>query len=441
MPETSLPSRANSSRLSWEKRLLFVGIGTAILLGLTELAAHLAFWATTGRPFSPARLHRQQAALAEGEVATGQGDNALLALHPYLGYVYSPTADPSFAAFHGSGVNDLGFIDPQKSIHKRSPEKVIIGVTGGSVAFWFSALGLQELERELKKAPYFAGKELVFVRLALGGYKQPQQLMAFNYLTALGAEFDILLNIDGFNEIVLGPCENVPRGVNLFYPRSWDMLVSIAPDAQKRQLIGEISYVKAKRQNWAKTFSLAPFRYSATLQLTWLAVDRYLARQLNRSRLQLQHGKPAATLGFTAQGPRNTFGSPSEMNDQLVGLWKRCSIQLDRMCRANGVRYFHFLQPNQYVPDSKPMGAEEKRIAWDPNHGYAKCARTGYPLLLAAGEDLARQGVAFTDLTRIFADVEEPIYIDTACHFGLRGNEIMAQEVARRLIERFPKKE
>ena len=33
------------------------------------------------------------------------------------------------------------------------------------------------------------------------GYKQPQQLMAYNYLLSLGAEFDAVINIDGYNVI------------------------------------------------------------------------------------------------------------------------------------------------------------------------------------------------------------------------------------------------
>jgi hypothetical protein len=225
--------------------------------------------------------------------------------------------------------------------------------------------------------------------------------------------------------------------VNLFYPRGWDMLVAMTPDPRRRRLMGEISYNKAKRQRWARTFSRSVFACSPTLQLIWLTEDRRLARQIAHARLQLQPRKVEETLGYSVSGPKSSFTSGAEMTDQLVATWKRCSLQLDRACRANGVRYFHFLQPNQYVPDSKPMGEAEKKIAFDSTHPYAVCAQSGYPLLRAAGADLARQGVAFTDLTQIFAQVEEPIYIDTACHFGLPGNEIMAREVARTLVQSF----
>jgi hypothetical protein len=33
------------------------------------------------------------------------------------------------------------------------------------------------------------------------------------------------------------------------------------------------------------------------------------------------------------------------------------------LCRGNGIPFFVFLQPNQYLPGRKPMGREEQAVA------------------------------------------------------------------------------
>ena len=117
------------------------------------------------------------------------------------------------------------------------------------------------------------------------------------------------------------------------------------------------------------------------------------------------------------------------MFDDLVAFWKRTSLLMDGLCRSRGIEYLHFLQPNQYVPGSKPLSSEEKRIAWKDDHPYKTVVEKAYPLLTAAGEELRREGVRFFDLTGIFEGVTEALYSDTCCHFNLRGNKIMAQAI------------
>ena len=67
---------------------------------------------------------------------------------------------------------------------------------------------------------------------------------------------------------------------------------------------------------------------------------------------------------------------------------------------APGIRYFQFLQPNQYLPDSKPLSTEEQRIAYEPDSPCRGVVEQGYPLLQAAGRNLRQAGVEFVDLSR-----------------------------------------
>ncbi len=48
---------------------------------------------------------------------------------------------------------------------------------------------------------------------------------------------------------------------------------------------------------------------------------------------------------------------------------------------------------------------------------------------------MLRDGVAYFDLTTIFQDVTDTVYIDDCCHFNQEGRDILAREVTRRIVE------
>lgn len=80
--------------------------------------------------------------------------------------------------------NHLGFRDDGESLYRRADDVFIVGIAGGSVAFQFSWSAEQLLKQRLADHPRVQGRRIQFVRLALSGYKQPQQLMAYSYLTS-----------------------------------------------------------------------------------------------------------------------------------------------------------------------------------------------------------------------------------------------------------------
>jgi hypothetical protein len=103
---------------------------------------------------------------------------------------------------------------------------------------------------------------------------------------------------------------------------------------------------------------------------------------------------------------------------------------LDRLCRLHDIEYHHVLPPNQYLAESKPIGDAEREVAiWDG--AYADHATAAYPLLVREGPELRRQHVRFHDLSMLFADLPEPIYIDNCCHYNHAGNALVARAIAR----------
>jgi len=88
-----------------------------------------------------------------------------------------------------------------------------------------------------------------------------------------------------------------------------------------------------------------PWRYSVIAGLVWTLLDRRASGQLAEARRALNAYRPADRR-FQATGPPRP-PTDDAVYEELADAWQRGSVQLDRMCGANGIRYFHFLQPNQ----------------------------------------------------------------------------------------------
>jgi hypothetical protein len=399
-----------------------------------EACALLTFWLMDARRFSFARVWAlQRTHAAEGSLAEANPDVGELrgqTLHPYLGVVGNPRRNP--ARF-----NEYGFNDLQDPLHKRSPKHAIVGIAGGSVANQFFQYGSAHLRELLERSPIFAGKTVVFVNTAQNAYKQPQQLLALTYLLTLGGEVDIFINIDGFNEIALYPRMGAPRGAFPLFPAFWGISAEGLPDLVREGLIGEAAYVRGIRRRWAEGFTRGPWRYSVAANLLWRLRDDQLTARIIETNKALQEHVPSRR-SYAATGPTRRHRDEREMYEDLVGIWRRCSEQTDKLARGNGIAYFHFLQPNQHVAGSKEMTREEQRMMAsrqsDSLNAYPHIVEVGYPLLVREGAALSRAAVRFTELTGVFAGVSETVYQDACCHLNRRGNEIMAEAIAAAIL-------
>lgn len=429
------PVRSHSTRkLSLRKRVLFAILVVAVSVGFLELGALVVYRVVMGEPLKWSVVHREQDQLRfphqvidDINSATAAAFRRHLSLHPYLGYVFNPQSNTRRA------VSEFGFVDQHEPLQTRAADKVIVGILGGSVAHGFSVHGAPVLARELQRDRRFANKEFVFLRLCLGGYKQPQQLLLLSYLLSLGAEFDIIINMDGFNEVALHEPENAPRGVFAAFPRAWHLLAANAPDEDTQLMLARLTLLRKQRRAWANMFSKMSYRYSPTANLSWRVVDRQLAAAIAEQVQEFQEHQPHE-LPHAAVGPTRRYADSTAMYTDLAAIWQQGSLQLHNLCRANGIAYYHFLQPNQYVAHSKPMGAREKARAVVENP-YQTGVERGYPHLIQRGRELQQRGVAFVDLTMAFADHPEPLYVDTCCHLNPAGNAILAKRAARAIVD------
>ncbi len=348
-------------------------------------------------------------------------------IHPFVGYVLNPESDETFWEWGKPNINALGFESEWPWERLSDSSCVRVAVFGGSVAKSLAHDFHEEMAAAISLR--WGGREVVVVPAALGGYKQPQQLMLLVWLLSLGYGFDLVINVDGFNEVALYESENRDFRVNPSFPRGWSLRVSHLADRRIRLLVAEIQELLAwkPRDSWLRR----------TL-LRWgpgAAVER-LIRKTRDSRvaaLQSRLGLLGAGDSFLECGPVTGIADRHSLYEFLATTWWRSSHQMSRIVAANGGRYCHVLHPNQYLEGTKTLSESERARSYDERHPYCATARRGYPYLQKAGANLERLGVNYYDLTDVFRHTTEEIYIDKCCHVNRRGNQILGRSILEKL--------
>lgn len=272
--------------------------------------------------------------------------------------------------------------------------------------------------------------------LALEGMKQPQQVLALQYVLTLGSDIDWVVNVDGFNEVVLPLSDNRPFDVAVHYPRAWPLFASRGLDPEAQTRLGELSAIAAKRRERARSVAGTWRRRSSLALLLWSTADAKdavldaAARESLRTHLEARGGRRS----LQEVGPPDGDADEAEGRARAVALWRRGSEEIRRLAASHSAGYLHVLQPNQYVGDGRSFTAWERENAFtEEGHDYRRFARAGYPLLRAEVGRLVADGVDFADLTTVLDDVAETVYRDRCCHLNERGYGVVAREIATRI--------
>lgn len=412
---------------------------------LAEIGARTAVPWVRGDDLSPSQLLRRLDGVAaiQGQTRTGERRAGWWirdhVLHPFIGYVRNPEIRPDlFNQLRvDSRVNAWGFFGPPP-LGEGDPETPRVAILGGSLALELFLHGRDALREALQRDPGFGGREPEIVSLALGGMKQPQQLLVLDYLLVLGARFDAVVNLDGFNEVVLPFTDNLPFGVALHYPRSWPTYARKGLDLSAQVLLGRIDDLRRQRAERAQRLADSILDRSAVALLAWSVLDRRDQARLAALEEELRGllaGEEQAR-GLQESGPPEPFADSEAALRGAVSLWREGSIQLARTCRSNGIAYLHALQPSQYHAAGRTFTQWERDHALSaPDHAYRRHAAAGYPLLVEAGRELVRQGVPFADLTGMFDDEPRTVYRDDCCHLNDYGYARLAEAIAAALAE------
>ncbi len=430
-----------------KQRWLFGALLGVFVWGCIEVTSFAVYRLTMGSWFSFSANQSARVSLLDAEQAAARAEatqsqaRAKIQVpgtmqrdrhHPFIGFVHNYEGPEQKTYLHSTrwGFYELGAAPPPAENAYR------VGVVGGSAAYLFSFKGRERLIEGIRDASFVGGRPVEVVSLALGGFKQPQQLMTVAWLLSVGERFDLIVNLDGFNEVAFGK-ENAQRGVFPAYPRNWSFRVGGRDTLEDLEALGRAAAWSELRRQLASVFETPIAAWTVTGNLIWRLLDRGAAARIQTAEVGVA-ASIAKDLGYAETGPPFVAADDEALYATIAGHWRHSSHALASLCEASGIRYVHLLQPNQYVAGTKPMGPAERAIAIDPNHIRRESVEKGYPALLREIPALQEAGVEAHDLTRLYAEVEVAVYEDSCCHVNQLGNELIADYLVAALLEDAP---
>ena len=390
--------------MPFPKKLLYYGLLAALTLLVVEGMARAAYW-----------LAFEQADSTQlSEFGFGRRPK-----HPFYGFIYGYT--------YGRPGDNLRGIDHDLSVmppRQKRDDLVLIGLFGGSVA--------QDATPYLQAAlsRYFAANRLprqpVVLELGLQAVKEPQQVMMAANALLLGGHYDLIINLDGYNELLP---EGMGPGTYPFLPFNWNNITKFT--AAEYRLAGRVSALRGELGELQRAAAAHPLRWTAVYQI----VNRYRRQETERRIIQANHAIQAVWSAYQLEkhGPHLAFQTASDLNRATLRAWYRSSLLLAATAELAGAEYYHFLQPNQYIPGSKPLTARELECCYQPDRKRRRAYQETYPELAELGAKLPGRQVNYFDLTQIFRDNRETLYRDHCCHFNERGNELLTAAMVERL--------
>ncbi|MEW6741754.1 MAG: hypothetical protein AB1486_03260 [Planctomycetota bacterium] len=343
-------------------------------------------------------------------------------LHPYFGWQYSEFLQPLL----------------QYLQQEHPPSEFTVFFLGGSVSVLIYRLGKETISSALLADSRFQGKTITFLCGGSGGYKQPQQVMLLAFLLGLGFDPDVVINIDGLNEVATGS-DNSLHDMHPIMP-SWQHmrhLVNVGandPELLHKALASYDAQAKLDGfAQWALRLGLNRLSVTGELCLARLREmqnECYRAHRAYLDGLMMRHGE-IAKFGLEFRG------SAQDAMPATLTNWYEGSRSLHALCQCRSIHYLHILQPALHDEGSKPLTESERARSNPPGPGWSLGARIGYPLLREKGKALAECGISFRDCSMIFSETTEPIYVDD-CHYNENGCQMVAQEIARALLESLP---
>ncbi|MEG4351908.1 hypothetical protein QUA74_19455 [Microcoleus sp. LAD1_D3] len=365
--------------------------------------------------------------------------------HPFLGFIQQP--GPDFRP--GFKVNNYGFISPYDyPLKKTKKNQFVVGVFGGSVASNYAVFEVQNkiLPQYLKQVPGLKDKEFVILSFATGGYKQPQQLLILNYFLALGQELDLVVNIDGFNEVALSNLNNKNQ-VDLAMPSIQHILplTSLANNSLSTKAMKATIRIKENKARINQGLSsLQNCSFAACDALTSVYVQNLVNNyktDVIKFEKERNKQKKDDTGSVIYINTNKSVLQDSLAFEQMAQNWVKSSIFMHKVLSASNVPYFHVLQPNQYYQTKRVFGEAEKQIAFNKETPYAKSVQIGYPALFKKFPNLEKNNITLVNAVNVFDKTKEAVYVDSCCHYNQAGEVVFSNYVGRSILESLRKDE
>jgi hypothetical protein len=375
-------------------------------------------------------------------------------LHPYLGFVFRPSLPLSRVAdseripelldgkatessWTSLSTNNHGFFSASDYPYVRKNQReLIIGVFGGSVAQWFALQGAEQLKNKLQQHPFFSDRDLTVVNYSQGGFKQPQQLQTLSYFMAVGQKFDIVVNIDGFNEVALSHI-NHQRDIDTSMPSAQHLLPLLGlmgGGEVEMEMIDNLHNLRMTELKLKRFERWESSTRSAGLHLV-MSVLHARARSEYAENLRaidsMGRSFKRTNLVFLANLPK-AFSMPESIGEAM-NFWLGAAVTMQELCNARDILYLEVIQPNQYF-SRKEFSEQEREIAINHESPYREAIESGYQELPDLVRRMREEGVNVLSAVSVFDEIREQTYSDSCCHYNQTGNELLADKVAESII-------
>jgi len=270
-----------------------------------------------------------------------------------------------------------------------------------------------------------------------GGYRQPQPLMKLNYYYALGAEYDLIISLDGFNEIAIASSGYKWGKVHPSFPRSWNHRLANTMNPELIKLQAKKVVLEDSHSARARFMSNPINRNSPLSNLLWKILhSRFSSRvaKLNSDMTSLTStdNKPRE-FQYETLGPEYSFQGWEELLEYSAEIWAKSNHLAHGVAQVQGAKFYHFIQPNQYIDGAKPLMSEQERkiaiIGANAGGGYGRWYEKGFQYVKKNHQWLLEQGVNSTDLTFLYKDIAGEIYIDNCCHVNTKGSHMIVKAI------------
>lgn len=416
------------------RRLLAATLG---LLGAALLAEGVARIDALfpGKPYDASAM---RGFLADRAASTDYGDQSTFAVVSPSGdpHAYRPVPDP-WSGWTSPAHIELVGRGTRWFRNGRDAETFDVLLLGGSFAAQFGNLNAQRLRAWIGDLPEVAPRRVEIWNLSVAAQKQPSHLHRLTGLLALGWKPDLVVCIDGYNELALS-AENAAAGVDPVQPSAafWGAMAR-AGDVDSRVLDLLVVMRAAQVRTAARARSGLRFGvwHSALLSRAWSAWMAGPQAEFGAARAQYTAWLGTDDAQIAVRGPapipagadRPAGAAPPGVAEG-VAAWAGASRDLQAICAARRIPLVHALQPGLDDEGSKPASPEELRTNV-LTATWRESIRAGYPVLRGTRDALEREGVVVRDGSRLFAERPETLYVD-GCHLNDRGYELYGLAVA-----------
>jgi hypothetical protein len=377
----------------------------------------------------PGALDFQKMEAPEGDPRNGI--RASRGISPYFG----------FQEKLGENLNNYGFWIPKKKTridypYTPAPDEFTVGIFGGSVASGFCQDEAVFIEQRLSEHPDLRGRTPVVLNFAAGAVKQPQQLFYLNYFLGLGQKFDLVVNIDGFNDVP-GAVANTYNGFHPAMPqalllKSFDALASVPRlDRKSLKYFSRLARAESRQMKMNQGFwkHLLP---NAIRNRQQAIIDRMRRQPPEEmevdSLLEVQRVGEKDYLRESPDGKQ-------EIRDQVLNLWKNYTRLMIGACNFAGVPYIHVIQPNQNYCKKDMTGADAVTMTRGHSRLFKAVVQDCWPEMIEFMTALGESGPLYCHMTDVMDDLSEDVLADSDCHFNARGHRAMSERLCAYLGE------